>query len=88
MMIQEAHFKIFYNLVKIVSVHHKNIQILTTEVSKIVNDIYPPIMKIFFSFKEKQIQPQKFQRNKRAKYKNYLIWYRNSTLPRLATTFP
>ena len=59
MMIQETNFKSFYNLVKFVIVHHKNIQILTKEVSKIVNDIYPPIMKIFFSFKEKQIQSQK-----------------------------
>ena len=59
MMIQETNFKSFYNLVKFVIVHHKNIQILTKEVSKIVNDIYRPIMKIFFSFKEKQIQSQK-----------------------------
>ena len=75
MMIQETNFKSFYNLVKFVIVHHKNIQILTKEVSKIVNDIYRPIMKIFFSFKEKQIQSQKLYRNETAKCKNYLIWY-------------
>ena len=31
-----------------VSVHHKNIQILSTEVFKVVNNTCPPIMKTFF----------------------------------------
>ena len=35
-----------------VSIHHKNIQTLTTEVFKVVNNICPPIMKTFFGFKE------------------------------------
>ena len=32
-----------------VSIHHKNIQILTTEVFKVVNNTCPPIMKNFLS---------------------------------------
>ena len=39
-------------LSKGVSVHHKNIQILTTDGYKIVNEICPPIMRRSFSFRE------------------------------------
>ena len=39
-------------LSKSVCVHYKNIQILTTEVCKIVNNICPLTMKLFFSFVE------------------------------------
>ena len=35
-----------------VSIHHKNIQTLTTAVPKVVNNICLPIMKTFFDFKE------------------------------------
>ena len=35
-----------------VSIHHKNIQTLTMEVFKVVNNICPPIMKTFFDFRE------------------------------------
>ena len=35
-----------------VSIHHKNIQTFTAEVFKVVNNIYPPIMKTFFDFRE------------------------------------
>ena len=64
-MIQETHFKSFYNLVE-VSVEYRNIQILTTEVDATVNEICYAIITVHFSFREKQIQPQKFQRNEAA----------------------
>ena len=63
-------FKQPLQLSKNFSVHHKDIQILTRAVYKIVNNIYPPIMKIFFSWRRKQMQPSKFQRQKAAKNKN------------------
>ena len=72
-------FKEPLQLNKSVSVHHNetnliqtNIQTLIRAVHKIVNNIYPPIMKIFFSWRGKQMQPWKFQRKKAAKNKNYL----------------
>ena len=43
------------------SIHHKNIQILTTEVYKVVNKISPPIMKTFFNFRENRCNIRKFQ---------------------------
>ena len=76
-------FEEFLQLVKCVSVHHKNIQILTTEVHRISNDIYPPTMKIF---KRKTNATSKISRTK-AKNKNYLIWPQNSILPHFATKF-
>ena len=63
-----------------VSIHHKNIKTLTTEVFKVVNSIGPPIMKTFFLFQGKQIQYQKISRNETAKSKNCAIWSRNSSL--------
>ena len=44
-----------------VSIHHKNIQTLTTEVFKVVNNICPPIMKTFFDFRENRYNIRKFQ---------------------------
>ena len=43
------------------SIHHKNIQILTTEVFKVVNNTCPPIMKTFFDFRENRYSIRKFQ---------------------------
>ena len=34
-----------------VIIHHKNIQILTTEVFKVIINICPPITKTFFNFR-------------------------------------
>ena len=44
-----------------VSIHHKNIQTLTTEVFKAVNNICSPIMKTFFDFRENRYNFRKFQ---------------------------
>ena len=44
-----------------VSIHHKNIQTLTAEVFKVVNNICPPIMKAFFDFRENRHNIRKFQ---------------------------
>ena len=59
----ESTFYALLQLSKSASVHYQNIQTLSTEGHKIVNEICPPIMKILFSFRKKQIQPQKLQRN-------------------------
>ena len=50
-----------------VSIHHKNIQILTTEVFKVVNNICPPIMKTFFDFRENRYNNRKFQEMRQRK---------------------
>ena len=42
-------------------IHHKNIQALTTKMFKVVNNICPPIMKIFFDFRENKYNIRKFQ---------------------------
>ena len=42
-------------------IHHKNIQALTTKMFKVVNNICPPIMKIFFDFRENTYNIRKFQ---------------------------
>ena len=47
-----------------VSIHHKNIQTLTTEVLKVVNNICLPIMKTFFDFRESRYNIRKFQEMK------------------------
>ena len=52
-----------------VNIHHKNIQALTTEVFKGMNNICPPIMETFFGFR-KNIQYQKILRDETAKSKN------------------
>ena len=44
-----------------VSIHHNNIQILTTEVFKVVNNTCPPIMNPFFDFRENRYSIRKFQ---------------------------
>ena len=48
-------------LSKNVSVNNKNIQILTTEVYKILDGICTPIMKIFLSFREIKCNLRNFQ---------------------------
>ena len=45
-----------------VSIHHKNIQTLTTEVFTAVNNICPPIMKTFFDFSKNRYNIRKFQK--------------------------
>ena len=50
-----------------VSIHHKNIQTLTTEVFKVVNNICPPIMKTFCDFRENRYNIRKFQEMKQQK---------------------
>ena len=64
------------------SIHHKNIQTLTMEVYKIVNNICPPIIKRFSDFVENRYNIRKFQEMRQQKNKNCLIWSRNSSLPR------
>ena len=44
-----------------VSIHHKNIQTLTTEVFKVASNICPPIVKTFFDFNENRYNIRKFQ---------------------------
>ena len=50
-MIKLAHFNNFRNVIE-VSVFTKNIQTLTAEVFKVMNNICPPIMKTFSDFRE------------------------------------
>ena len=50
-MIQLAHFNNFCNVIE-VSVFTKNVQTLTAEVFKVMNNICPPIMKTFSDFRE------------------------------------
>ena len=50
-----------------VSTHHKNIQILTTEVFKVVNKTGPPIMKTFFDLRENRYSIRKFQEMRQEK---------------------
>ena len=50
-----------------VSIHHKNIQTLTTEVFKVVNSICPPFMKTFFDFRENRYNIRKFQEMRQQK---------------------
>ena len=50
-----------------VSIDHKNIQTLTTEVFKVVNNICPPIMKTFCNFKENRCNIRIFQEMKQQK---------------------
>ena len=52
---------------KSVSIHHKNIQILATEVFKVVNNNCPPIMKTFFDFRENRYSIRKFQEMRQQK---------------------
>ena len=43
------------------SVHHKNIQTLTAEVFRVVNNICPPILKTLFDFRENRYNTRTFQ---------------------------
>ena len=52
---------------KSISIHYKNIQTLTTEVFKVVNNICPPIMKTFFDFRENRYNIRKFQEMRQQK---------------------
>ena len=67
-----------------VSIHHRNIQILTTEVFKVVNNTCPPIRKRFFDFRENRYSFRKFQEMKQQKV-NCPIWSRNSSLSHSST---
>ena len=53
--------------IRSVSIHHKNIQTLTTEVFKVVNNICPPIMKTFSHFRENSYNIRKFQKIRQQK---------------------
>ena len=44
-----------------VSIHHENIQVLTMEVFKVVNNTCHPIMKTVFDFRENRYSIRKFQ---------------------------
>ena len=70
-------------LSKNVSVNNKNIQILTTEVYKILDGICTPIMKIFLSFREIKCNLRNFQDIE--KNKNSSIWSPNSSLSHYLT---
>ena len=59
-MIFQAHFKLLQRN-RSFRIHHKNIQTLTTEVFKVVNNICPPIMETFFGFRENRYNISKFQ---------------------------
>ena len=50
-----------------VSIHHKNIQILTTEVFKVANNTCPLIMKTFFDFRKNRYSIRKFQKTRQQK---------------------
>ena len=65
--IQEVHFNSFCNLVK----EYPNLNHRRGQTSKCDN--YPTIMKIFVSSREKQVQPQKLQRNEGAKKKKRTV---------------
>ena len=43
-----------------VSIHYKNIQTLTVEVFKVVNKIFPPVVRAFFDFRENRYNIRKF----------------------------
>ena len=50
-----------------VSIHHKNIQTLTTEVFKVVNNICLPIMKTYFDFRENRYNIRNFKEMRQQK---------------------
>ena len=52
---------------RIVSIQHKNIQFLTMEVFKLVNNTCPPTMKTFFDFRENRYSIRKFQEMRQQK---------------------
>ena len=69
-----------------VSIHHKNIQTLTTEVFKAVNNNCPPIMKTFLILgKTDTTSENSNTKTKTTKTKNCPIRSRNSSLPRSST---
>ena len=69
-MIQVAHFKNFCKvtemLVFIIKIS-KNIQILTTEVFKVLNNTFPPIMKTFFDIRVNRYNIRKLQKMRQQK---------------------
>ena len=71
-----------------VSIHDKNIQILTTEVFKVVSNTCPPIMKTFFDFRENRCSIRKFQemRQTSVRYGLETTLYRASQLWSLVPT--
>ena len=50
-----------------ISIHHNNIQTLTTEAFRVVNDFCPPIMETFFDFRENRYNIRKFQKMRELK---------------------
>ena len=50
-----------------VNIHRKNVQILTMEVFKVVNNIYPAIMKTFFDFRENRYNIRNFEEMRQQK---------------------
>ena len=50
-----------------VSIYHKNIQTLTTEVFKVVNNICLPIMKTYFDFRENRYNIRNFKEMRQQK---------------------
>ena len=56
-----------------VSIHHKNIQTLTTEVFKVVNNICPSMMKTFLYFRGNSYNIRNFQEIRQQKVRT--VWY-------------
>ena len=54
-------FQELLQLNRSVTIHHNNIQTLTTEVFKVLKNICPPIMKKSFDFRENRYNFRKFQ---------------------------
>ena len=50
-----------------VSIHQKNIQTLTMEVFKVVNNVFPPIIKTFLDFRKNRYNIKKFQEMRQQK---------------------
>ena len=57
-----GNFKVFLEKQKQFSIHQRNLQILMTEIYKILNDIAPPIMTSLTSVSHKSIKSQKFSK--------------------------
>ena len=57
-----SHFKVFLEKQKQFSIHQRNLQVLMTEIYKILNDIAPPIMTSLTSVSHKSIKSQKFSK--------------------------
>ena len=66
-----------------VSIHHKNIQTLTTEVFKVV--ACPSIMETFFDFRENKYSIRKFQEMRQQEVRTVRYGCRNSSIPHSST---